>query len=618
MFSKSTNIRYSMFIAIALLFFSSFYLTLIGFDRSILLSQENQEEKNIEQTIIPENLPFDSQIFNSDSSLSGFDVWGQPMRITAENLQRNEYDIYQDETGKYHFVYIKEVTTHGMGLAYSCSTNDSATEWSLEEIIITVEATIIKPKIIVDNDQNIHIGYFSAREDYYRVNYLNKSSSSVNWGAEKILNSTRTHTPLELIFGKTNTTVHMSWIFSEKGKTAQTWNSKIIFLSKLNNASVWTRTENDSFNLINPLRMDFKALTNGTIILLCSVWAEDYLNNTILITRSNDFGVNWNAFNEIYEYNRKIGYVYVQPSIISDNCHIVFVSQNSPRILFYFKVLTNGTVNGTVDQISQQLANSFFAGIVENNQTKNLHLVYEEMQDNRYNIFQRTKLAGNTTWEAATKVTNDDTSLDPIMLQSNIDGSTHFGQLFYLSEYSVFAKSYNSSENWQLDNELLRTSRFEDDPSFVIDSEGTMHLVVEHLIPPYSEIRYYRKEIGESWTFEGSLTETWWTQATSPKIISDSNDNIHCLFIAEEQTFHDDTLYYRTLNKGTNNWSAPLLITTPAEPAVDYHLEFLADVSNTLHIIWIESTGTDRNRMVYSTKSEMATNFTTEDRKSVV
>ncbi|MHA1435423.1 MAG: hypothetical protein ACTSO7_16400, partial [Candidatus Heimdallarchaeota archaeon] len=175
-------------------------------------------------------------------------------------------------------------------------------------------------------------------------------------------------------------------------------------------------------------------------------------------------------------------------------------------------------------------------------------MIYEEEQDEVYNIFQRTRLAGNTTWEDAIQITNDGKSFDPILLQNTINSSTNFGQLFYITENSVLTQSYNLTENWQPECELFRTSEFEDDPSFVIDSEGTMHIVVEHIALQKREIRYLRKELGESWEFVESLTEEWWLSATSPFIITDSFDNLHCIFIAEEEITHRDTLFYRTLN----------------------------------------------------------------------
>jgi len=613
MFSKSKYLRSSLFIAIVLLFSSSFYLSSFGSKTSAISLLNDQENLDYsEQTITIGDNSINSQLYTTDGSLSGFDVWGQPLRITTEKLERYEYDIFQDKNGIYHFVYIKEITTHGMGLAYSYSTNDSAIDWSLEEIIITIDAIITKPKIIVDDNDNIHIAYFSSREDHYRVNYLNKSSTSSIWSSEQVINTTRTHTPSELTFRKTNTTVHLGWIFSENGRTAQTWNSEIIFLSKTNNASDWIKTQNDFFNLTNPLRMNFKTLNNGSIILLCTAWAEDYKNNTILLTRSDDFGISWSDSLEIYEYSKKIGFLDLEPSIVTTNIHVVFITNSSPKRIFYFELLQNGTIIDTTYQISVQLADSYFAGIIENNQTKNLHLVYEEEQDERYNIYQRTRLVGNTTWEVAEQITSDDNSIDPILIQNRIDSSIIFSQLFYLSETSVLTKGYNTTENWQSDIELLKTSGYENGPSFVIDSDGTLHLVVEQIAALNREIHYLKKKINESWTTEGSLTDEWWSFAASPKIITDSHDNLHCIFVVEEEITHEDTLYYRTLNKGTNNWSNPLLVTTPTEEAIDYQLDFLIDSSNTLHIIWAESTGVYQNRLIYSSKSEMDTVFSSE------
>ncbi|MHA1503051.1 MAG: hypothetical protein ACTSSB_14555, partial [Candidatus Heimdallarchaeota archaeon] len=400
MHSRSKYLRGIFFIALMLLFSSSFYLTIFGSQTNAqVVLNDFKNTEVIEETFDTDIIPDDNQRYTSNNVLSGADVWGQPLRITTERLQRNEYDVFQDESGIFHYLYIKEVTTHGMGLAYFHSTNESAIEWSLEEIIITIDATITHPKIIVDNDQNIHIAYLSFREDFYRVNYVNRSSSSSSWSPEQILNTTLTHTPSELTLGKTNTTVHLGWIFSEKGKTAQTWNSEIIFLSKANNDSIWTETKNEYFNSTNPLKMDFESLNNGSLLLLCTAWSEDIINNAILLARSDDFGVTWSNFIEVYEYNKKIGFLYFKPSLIANNYHVLFASQNSPKKIFYVELLENGTAIDIENQVSLQLADSYFAGIIENNQTKNVHVIYEEEQDEVYNIFQRTRLAGNTTWE---------------------------------------------------------------------------------------------------------------------------------------------------------------------------------------------------------------------------
>ncbi|MHA1435424.1 MAG: hypothetical protein ACTSO7_16405 [Candidatus Heimdallarchaeota archaeon] len=357
MHSRSKYLRGIFFIALMLLFSSSFYLTIFGSQTNAqVVLNDFKNTEVIEETFDTDIIPDDNQMYTSNNVLSGADVWGQPLRITTERLQRNEYDVFQDESGIFHYLYIKEVTTHGMGLAYFHSTNESAIEWSLEEIIITIDATITHPKIIVDNDQNIHIAYLSFREDFYRVNYVNRSSSSSSWSPEQILNTTLTHTPSELTLGKTNTTVHLGWIFSEKGKTAQTWNSEIIFLSKANNDSIWTETKNEYFNSTNPLKMDFESLNNGSLLLLCTAWSEDIINNAILLARSDDFGVTWSNFIEVYEYNKKIGFLYFKPSLIANNYHVLFASQNSPKKIFYVELLENGTAIDIENQVSLQLA----------------------------------------------------------------------------------------------------------------------------------------------------------------------------------------------------------------------------------------------------------------------
>jgi len=106
------------------------------------------------------------------------------------------------------------------------------------------------------------------------------------------------------------------------------------------------------------------------------------------------------------------------------------------------------------------------------------------------------------------------------------------------------------------------TTGFADSPSLAVDSQRLIHVVYADdtgLSAGSTRIRYTRRNTDGTWTTPETLphpaTLNW---GWNPKITVDTNDNLHVVYVVNDNSSFGGTFYY-TSNDGTG-WTTPVTV----------------------------------------------------------
>ncbi len=538
-------------------------------------------------------------------------TWGSPLRVTSSDFERDGFVLAQDYSGIYHCVWVRDFSPNELSLSYSSTKDNLSIEWNSEIHILHTQAEITKLDVIFDENNTLHLSFIAVKQELYRLYYLNKEVNNDTWSTEQILyfDSKLQLTNLESAITN-NKTIHYFWIATEKSFEENYNSSSLInyfsFTGTVTNKELGVQ---NLFNSSNPKQVSVVVKSDESLQL---IWTNESStgidhSNLFLVTSFNA-GETW--VEEIsVALETKLRKLFISSSQITNNSFIVGITEKKPYKLIFLEYFSpNETISNTPILITDNEKNGYFGGLVENRTNGNIFIIYEEKLDTRSDLSFRQRNNSTNSWQNSIKITDNRHSLNPIFTRNSFS-ENDFGLLSYLGKNELISKKLLLNGNWTSTTSIYQTMKFNSKPSFVINSVGTTHLVWTHSGVDTHQIYYMTKEFEKQWRFKESLSVNWWKTATNPSIVMDSNENLFCFFVADDNNTKDDGIFYRYLLYGQDNWSSPELIKIPDGDARKIQPKVIIDSADTIHLVWIEKITLFSNKIVYSTKMTTETNF---------
>lgn len=571
-----------------------FVVTTLFFNQNFL-QLNNTRDYFIDQSLslsTHENKAEISSLLNSSST------WGDPTRITTEDIEREGYVIAEDKNGFYHCIWLGKITTSGLALYHNILSNDLSNNWSKKTLIARLEAEITNLKLVFDGNNTLHLFFVAERENIHRIYYCSKLENSLDWNDLQIIttNYNKKITDLSPLIIN-DFTLHLTWVYAPIMTTME--NHSLVFAS-FENGKLQTNTL-----IISEEKIAAASRTiNQTALEVIYSFETATQQSKLFQKITNDSGSHW-ITNELYQFNIISKKINIYATSDSNETHILWQSKDLE--LFYLKLLNNGSINNGPDLIGNPNSDVYSGGII-NTLTNSFYLFYEERLNTRSDIY--FKFWNNTieNWETTKRITNNWISINPIAIENEINNNT-LGIITYIGKNSL--NSFFIDFQGNLSQEILvqKTTYFNYSPTLCSDSNGTIHLLWTQTYQGTHEIFYTTKELTDDWVFVKSLTIENWSTATYPSMIIDENDTLHCVFVAKYKSTNFDALYYTYLSPGSN-WSNPIAVKIPEDDAEKTQAEILIDNEGILHILWTEQAGFLRNNIIYSTKNIDDGNFT--------
>jgi len=538
-------------------------------------------------------------------------VWGQPNQITAPQLLRGDYAFTQDSNGTFHGIIIKHLSKFGDELNYLHSIDNTTNSWSLPSIISRTdsETSISNLNLLVDNNDTLHLSYISRKESIWQINYLFKNINQSSWSNSTILKREYNYEYSSLTSTLTNNILEIAWIKRELPTSGSSLNSTIILISNNLTLNKWMKIKS-IFDSNNPIKVGLSFSQSNMLGLVFT--KLDSLSSTfkMYFSNSSNYGESWSNSKFIYEYSKNFEKLDIYPSSITGGFHLLGNELSGPKRIHHLEIFVNGTIYIT-NEIINELNDGYYAGIVENTNTKDIYIIYEVTFSGKSDIFYRKRLGAGLLWQSEQEITDDDHSFCPIFVNDNYNSTINYGHLFYTSFQSLETIKFNKTEFLFDDILVFQSTRNNGHGSIGIDSSKTIHFIWEYVGTYSTHVYYEYKTQNGSWQITGAISGTHFTSSNSPNLLVDSFDNIHCFFIADDIMSGYNGLFYVTKNAKQNNWSDPLLIDEPTGYAQANNYEVLIDKDDTIHIIWAEQTANYQNILNYSYKMINEDVFTT-------
>ncbi len=562
-----------------------------------------------------ENKTFD-EITKLDLNINTFidadKVWGQPTQITFAEINVDQYSVMQGYDGNFHCAWVRRLDRIGFALSYASTSNNDTMNWSTPIQILQMDAKIRTPKIIIDKTNTVHIAFITKREKFERVNYVYKTAIGSNWSNNEILDKSEQTEFSDLNFVLTNNyTLHLAWISNALVRNESTKESEIHFKTRNNLTKSWGNVKR-IYSSINPLQMSINSLSNQSIVVTMTKWSADFVENEIYIAQSNDEGQNWGPSSLITSTGTLISDIQVIPSLISGGVHVIGILDDIAKQIHHLELYANWSIRTNLSLINNPIHDSDIAGLAEDTVTEDVYILYEDTYLENPNILYRKRSGIDLSWDLEIDITNDDSSYDPIFIYNTYNNESSFGELFYLNVEALQTQTFSNSFTWSEPATVVKTFKTNNQNSFAVESDGTIHFIWEHKGEIDNDIFYMKKNpIGE-WIFQGSIMNVGKKTASSPQLTIDSNDNLHCTFIANTNATSYTSILYVTKNHNQNNWSVPVIIKNPVGNVLRNNYKMIIDEFYIIHIIWTEQTGSFQNNLVYSFKALIDDIFTSE------
>ncbi len=538
-------------------------------------------------------------------------TWGTPIRITSPDIEREGFVLTQDYSGIYHCVWVREFSPNVMALSYSSTKDNSSIEWNNETHILQTQAKISKLNIIIDENNTLHLSFIAVKQELYRLYYLNKEENNNTWSTEQILyfDSKLKLTNLESAITN-NKTIHYFWIATEKSFD-ENYNSSstIHYFSFTGSATSKGPMIQELFSSSHPKQVSITVKSDESLQLIWTNESSVELDHSnLFLVTSNNTGETWVEKLSL-NFGAKLQRVVISSSQITNNSFIIGIAEKKPYNLYFLEYFSNETISDTPILITENEKDGYFGGMVENKTNGNLFIIYEEKLNTRSDLFFRERNNVTNSWGDSIKITDDLYSVNPIFIRNSFS-ENDFGLLNYLGKNELISRKFLLDGNWTSTTNVYHTMKFSSKPSFIIDSEGTAHLVWTHSGVDTHQIYYMTKEFEKQWIFKDSLSANWWKTATSPSLVRDSNENLFCFFVAKDNNTKDDGIFCLYLLNGQSNWSFPELIKIPEGNANQIQPKVIIDSTDTIHIVWVERITLFSSRIVYTTKKTTDANFT--------
>ncbi|TET28626.1 MAG: hypothetical protein E3J70_09105 [Candidatus Heimdallarchaeota archaeon] len=578
---------------------------------------DNSELKIVlESNLVIDEAPITTNFESNDT------VFGEGIHLTPSDLRRDYYSVAQGMDGRLHCIWKQQHTQHGLSLFYSYSNDSIGNNWSISDLLFRFEEDVITPKLVVDNNDNLHIAMIIKRDKYSRVYYLNYSTTT----------STRTLVPVfttnsskfsSLKIGIShNDTVNIAWI-AKKGTSAPfTWESMIQLQRRNITTNEWLPEPINLYKESNPNILDIS--TDYNSLHVCWTNSSDFSNTqTISHIFFNESTKLWSTYESLTLSSEYIKVLTI--SIASDEgLHVLWAEGTSYSALYYLKWFTNSTTTSPTIRLNNVDGNNFHAYIIENESSGDLHLVFEDAKGFLTSIYHRKMFISNGSWTPIVQLSTTAYSNDPIFMKAKASPEI-IGYLLYISEGSLVYQYLNTSENWFASGIIYYGTHQTLLQSAVVDSDGVIHMVCLHMIAGKRELLYMRKIVNDTrWTDFESLFVI--PHDTNPQIIIDSNDTLYIFGVISDAGTGYDAVHYSYKLKGQNNWSLLKLCYTPIGHVPDkayyhpymYERPFydkptvIVDENNTIHLFWREFFG-DQMLLNYAYKISNSTVFSARE-----
>ncbi|NHJ46229.1 MAG: hypothetical protein FK733_00440 [Asgard group archaeon] len=590
---------YLTIVLILITLFSTSYSHVISMKYN---DSQNTTENLANQTDIPEDVFQTNGLFSSDK------VWSEPYQITSPVHNRGGYKIAKDNGGNYHYIYIKSLSLYGTSLYYQ-STNDNALDnWTLAEQILQLDSEISEFDFLIDKNNTIHLTFIVQRETVWQLNYMYKQENDSIWSMKFNLDKTFQSEFYDHRLFLADDYMQIFWVSKERGTTKETLNSSIKFITKNLLSNDWSII-NTVYESLNPINLAINQLKNNNTVLLFTNWDNDYSGNDIYYLFSNNAGLTWVNLTLLYEYPLEIDYLKIYPSFITGGFHTIWSSAESSKKVNHHEIFLNGTVRDSLFILNSAFNDGYFGGLYENETSGDMYVFYEEITVSTSNLYYRKRIGMGATWQIPGVLTSSGNAEDPIFLSNEND--TALGNLFYLDSAVLMGGTFHSDGSFLNQNPLHIMTEDNEKGSIIVDSNNTIHYIWQHIGRYDNKIFYLTKAINGSVEIHGCITESSITDAAAPKLVIDSNDNLHCIFVADNIITGFDGLYYTNKLASQNNWSDAELVKIPENYAQPDNFQVVIDEADTIHIIWSETAGLYTNNLYYSYKFDFETDFTT-------
>ncbi|MBD3190122.1 MAG: hypothetical protein GF308_05740 [Candidatus Heimdallarchaeota archaeon] len=579
-----------------------------------LLKNNLKQEKYTQTEVFP-NKVLDPEINNNflkNSSISANNdssniTWGKPLRIVPSNLQRGDFVATQGPNGSLHCIWKQKVTHSGISLFHSTAENELGVNWSTPDQITHSETDISQLVLAGDLDGTLHLFFISSTEHFHRIYYCSKYPTEEVWNQEVLTTSSSYEfSSLTTCFSKDNT-LNVAWIATDKKTTDR---SSIYYQQKQAPVKKWLSSPAFFFNASNPKIVDLVGLDDDLIGMCWTNTTSNQIGDLIHYNQFDPQTLTLSIPEEIAETDQTIGALKIYFTPTENAVHFLWRIDVSTTRIYHRQRFNNGTMPTNPVLISYVYSNCDIGGLAEDPITGNIYFIYEDSSSTAISdLYLRKKLSGKTVWEPnREKITENSCSRLPIFFSNNQDGI--LGQLFHHSYNSVVTTPFDITEQWLPSTVIYQTSFYDSEPSFDIDSEGTIHLVWKHRgINSQERILYQTKQFNEPWGEITIINQSLDGQGR-PQIIVDQDDHLHCIFAAETGVTSYSGLFYTTKLLSEPNWSKPILIKTPENYLEDIPIEILVDSNYNVHVFWSEQVDDFSNRLLYASKTSSSQNFT--------
>ncbi|HUU77219.1 MAG TPA: hypothetical protein VMX55_02660 [candidate division Zixibacteria bacterium] len=547
---------------------------------------------------------------NTRNLLNSSSVWGDPLKLTSRDLSRGEYITSQDIEGIFHCIWLQEYTKIGIGLSYAHSIDDTGKTWSNSTLILRTDAEIVENKMVLDENKTIYLFYITKRVLQYHLFLTYKLQNNETWSNQKLLFYQENIVLKNLVLNIVNNkTTHVLFSSTDMNSLAdEEENNKISY------CSIKGINSFDSLNFrimkssSNQLVSSIISLPNGSLEIFYSLWNSEISKSNLFLIKSNDNGNSWSLEYEILTFNNEMNKLFLFPARTSNKIHIIGEINEQLKKVYYLELI-DGLITELPVLVGYPNLESLFGGFIIDKVNDDIFIFFENRANTKLDIKFIKRINITKEWTEIEEITNDMSSYSPLFIGNDYNQSKNYGVLFYLGKNMLKSTTLLHDLNWSTPTTIFYSTTFNNEPSIAVNSKGDMHLVWTHTAIGKQEIRYMTKGEDNNWYFEFNLTRKWWSVANNPKLVFDSNDNLHCVFIAKESTTNRYTIFYRYLLDSQRNWSDPILVKYPEGYANQIPLECIVDTEDTLHIFWLEQTIFSTNRLIHSSKKVLEESF---------
>lgn len=578
----------------------TFIFTIFSNANFTSLSPSNGEttlDDKSEQKIVPES---NLEIVDAPKPMnfeSNDTVFGEGVHLSPSDLTRDSYSTAQGIDGRLHCIWKQQHTQNGLSLFYSYSNDSNSNNWSISELLFRFEEDITTPKLVVDNNDNLHIALIIKKDTYTRVYYLNYTA----------INSTKTLVPVftsksyefsSLRIGIShNDTVNIVCILKKEISMSSTWES-MIQLQRINiTTNEWLPEPMVLYNESNPNILDIS--TDYNSLHICWTNSTDFLDTqTISHIFFNESTKIWSKYESLTLSSDYIKVLSI--NIASDKgLHVLWAEGTSYSGLYFLKWFTNSTIFSPSNRINNVNGNNQNANVIEDEGSSDLHFVFEDAIGFLTYIFYR-KMFSNCSMLPIVQLSTSDYSFDPVFMKATSSANI-LGYLLYVDEGALVYQYLNTSEIWFTSGIVYFGTQQTLLESAVVDSEGVIHVVCLHMVAGRRELLYLRKLVNDTrWIGFESLFVI--PADTNPQLVIDSNDTLYVFGVVRDVGTGFDAVHYSYKLKEQSNWSLPQLCYTPIGHVPNrayYHPHMyerpyfdkptvIIDENNTLHLFWRE------------------------------